>query len=1230
MKNIYFRSWSILTANSKQQTAYLVAASSTNHHSKIFNFTKMIAIMFVGFVILLSVSKVRAQCTLIGHWIMSPTSCPNVGAGTLSCNGLLNGTPPYTCSIIPSVGVYLPNSTTGGLFSSLPANTYTITTTDANGNCAISVEIVTSTIPPMQGTFVVTPATCGQANGASCATITDGSGNYSYEWTPQLDPFTILSTTSCLTGMTPAIYRLKVTDTTTGCIHSLQTLITNSTVSLTTQITNSNSVLPFCDGSATLNLNGTSPFGISWTGGGLSNATYSSSTISLAGLCPNTYSGTVTDANGCTANINFTINLDSADVVANFNISATNNSDFIYINVDTIWNPSNFNNQTTIIVGTNVLIEAGVTLTIIDLNVLMVNKKTIGVKSGARVVATNSTFDATCGSTWRGFEVSGNGISSVIGNRGYLELNECNVLHAECAIKNHRFAVGANGFIANYNFNSAQTTAIGSGGRINCENTNFIDNITDLRINNFRNVTINVNNYSAKFNNCSFTLNSLPNSEVASQNMVLGSHRLALRLTSPVNFFNCSMHNFNSGYANNNPIKAFLSNGSSFVWNGTDVGEEYNINNYNANVSGWYRGFEVFESSGGTGSVSSQVIEISQTHFQNHQGIVARGNMDIVVANNRFDPYPSSNFQHIRQGNVLNGQHCAIYLNNRSKSSLDNAMQFTIAHNKIENSTNLIPNNQGTPVSRGIHLSCTGVLDNYVYQNTLHNCTTGLFCEGINKSPIMASNAGVHYECNVFHTNNQDIRIEAPTTPINPNIYGLAKKQSWYYDNPFITTGNSAGNDFRNSIVSANPLDDITTVTNTNLANHEYYVYPSLELTNALSEMTTAVHTPFDVTINGGSQHPCTADWRRELVDDGRDKLEQLRMAIEQTTEEINLAENNGDTHTLLSSVESATLQQAMNLYEELMASSPSLSHEVLLATIGKEYALPNALLAEILAANPQAAKEIMIHNALYDRTNPLDAYQESLVNSGKYWHSDLEELWTKQSIIEANTTQHLHSMRKAGTTTNDLLPLLAEENYAEGMLKSVLLTDVGQHAAAEDLLRSLAQSKGSNIIIEGLNTWSQLMQIRYEIHSHGVPVSEQNVTTLQAMWSENTDGLGQQAYDLLVAYTGYPEIEVNDAPELPSLITSLPLGGTEKEVQLKLWPMPCSDFVVVNFPTSPKSTNTIRLYNSQGILLLQKQLEQGQSEVSIPTDSLSAGVYLLSVANESNTILATKHLQKQ
>lgn len=136
-------------------------------------------------------------------------------------------------------------------------------------------------------TPTVTPPSCNQSNGAASVSVTGGSGQYSYSWVPSV------SSSNSATNLSAGVYTVVVMDTTPCVLGSVTVVLpNNSTMSSTQQVTNVT-----CnggnDGAASVTVTGgTGPYTYSWapTGGNGSSA---------SNLTANTYTVTVTDAQGC-------------------------------------------------------------------------------------------------------------------------------------------------------------------------------------------------------------------------------------------------------------------------------------------------------------------------------------------------------------------------------------------------------------------------------------------------------------------------------------------------------------------------------------------------------------------------------------------------------------------------------------------------------------------------------------------------------------------------------------------------------------------------------------------------------------------------------------------------------------------------------------------------------------------------------------------------------------------
>lgn len=227
-------------------------------------------------------------------------ACNGGSTGAASVTAASGGAGGYTYNWTPG------NPTGDGTISvtGLTAGTWTCTVTDANSCTA--VRNFTITQPPA---ITLTPASqtnvsCnGGSNGAaSINTPTGGAGGFTYNWTPG-NP--IGDGTTSVTGLNAGTWTCTVTDA-NGCTATTNFTITQpSALSLTAASQTNVSCNGGANGTASVNIatGGAGGYIYNWTPG---NPT-GNGTASVTGLTAGTWACTVTDANSCTASVNFTI-----------------------------------------------------------------------------------------------------------------------------------------------------------------------------------------------------------------------------------------------------------------------------------------------------------------------------------------------------------------------------------------------------------------------------------------------------------------------------------------------------------------------------------------------------------------------------------------------------------------------------------------------------------------------------------------------------------------------------------------------------------------------------------------------------------------------------------------------------------------------------------------------------------------------------------------------------------
>jgi gliding motility-associated-like protein len=208
------------------------------------------------------------------------------------------GTQPY--SFLWSNGATTQN------INNLPAQTYTLTVTDANSCMATASVTLTNIAGPSLLIAGFTNETCTSGNGSITVHAINGLPPFTYLWSNG-------DTTATAGNLHAGTYTCTVTDS-NHCTAENAKTITNSPPPTLAIIGTDSAKCGIPDGSATMNVNGVSPpYTFVW------NSSPSQTTQNLLNVQPGTYMVTVTDSIGCTATTNVIISPKSK-------ISATANS----------------------------------------------------------------------------------------------------------------------------------------------------------------------------------------------------------------------------------------------------------------------------------------------------------------------------------------------------------------------------------------------------------------------------------------------------------------------------------------------------------------------------------------------------------------------------------------------------------------------------------------------------------------------------------------------------------------------------------------------------------------------------------------------------------------------------------------------------------------------------------------------------------------------------------------
>ena len=218
----------------------------------------------------------------------------------VNCNGATNGAIDLTVSGgAPGAGYtysWTPNNVSTEDLSSIPAGTYSVQITDANG-CVVDTSFVITEPAPINGQEIIASATCfGNCNGSITLNPIGGVAPYTYSWSP------VAPNSPTITNLCPGPQTATITDAQGCAVVSVYNIPSLTTITASTLAVN-NLCFNDCNGvlTATNIAGGTAPYTINWN-----DPNFQTGNTAI-NLCTGSYSAIVTDANGCFSQIPATI-----------------------------------------------------------------------------------------------------------------------------------------------------------------------------------------------------------------------------------------------------------------------------------------------------------------------------------------------------------------------------------------------------------------------------------------------------------------------------------------------------------------------------------------------------------------------------------------------------------------------------------------------------------------------------------------------------------------------------------------------------------------------------------------------------------------------------------------------------------------------------------------------------------------------------------------------------------
>jgi hypothetical protein len=354
-----------------------------------------------------------------------------------------------------------------------------------------------------------------------------------------------------------------------------------------------------------------------------------------------------------------------------------------------------------------------------------------------------------------------------------------------------------------------------------------------------------------------------------------------------------------------------------------------------------------------------------------------------------------------------------------------------------------------------------------------------------------------------------------------------------------------------------------------------------------------------------------------------------------------------GNTEELNFEVMTSLPEDGLELRQELLGESPYLSDTVIKQAINKENVLPNAMIRDIMEANPQSAKKDDILGVLGGRSEPMPDYMmaqvmegqnyfgakellESEIQSWQQFRSRAKNELMRQFLLDTNLISPIDSVITFLETENDLKSkynlAFAYWDNRDTDNAMVTLNNIPSLFTLDDIQNTVHQQYtdyfGILEQIEG-NQW------------RACDLDSSSVQELYDLMETAGDAdIKAHARGLLVkgGFVNYietvPLIGYNKSSGTDYNLENKSINNSHKDY-LRIFPNPAGDYVIVYYNLESKSpTCLIALYDIKGNLIGKNGINPIENQIVIDIKDLPNGIYIIGLyANDR--LLESEKLSK-
>lgn len=315
------------------------------------------------------------------------------------------------------------------------------------------------------------------------------------------------------------------------------------------------------------------------------------------------------------------------------------------------------------------------------------------------------------------------------------------------------------------------------------------------------------------------------------------------------------------------------------------------------------------------------------------------------------------------------------------------------------------------------------------------------------------------------------------------------------------------------------------------------------------------------------------------------------------------------------------------------MLHSPNITDIKIKTAINREELLNNAMLRDIMVANPQSAKSEPLMQELDMRLDPMPEYMRDEILEGIFLLSDKELMEARRDMNQCLYQYGFSRLLSSSLTdtlaipVDTLMSLLSADGSSASLLRQAwVLLENGDTISALNRMTSIG-TEISLSIAEIAEIEQQQAFIQWLATNPSMDTTSLELLNIYMQSYSST--VSSAARGLLVANG----LMVYDEPYLdPDLSKSSEVINPAKnsvkptESLLKVYPNPAHDFITIEYNTNNDKANVVvEVSDESGRKVYSQQLIRQLDEIILDTRNFKSGNYIVKLVVDNKTANSTK-----